>query len=63
MGGLDRHGIIASGNRQEIEKAVQKALEEAPIPFVLGADCTLPSDIKWENIRIAIDAAHRFKRS
>lgn len=62
MGGLDRHGVIVSGSRQEIENAVEKVLREAPSPFVLGADCTLPSDINWDNIRIAIDAAHRHKR-
>jgi hypothetical protein len=27
---------------------------------MLGADCTLPGDIKWENIRAAIDAAHAY---
>jgi len=59
MGGLDRHGIIASGSGDQIDKAVEQALNEAPAPFVLGADCTLPNDIKWENIKIAITAAHR----
>lgn len=62
MGGLDRHGIIVAGSRKEIEKAVRQALGEASQPFILGADCTLPSDIPWENIRIAIAAAHEYKR-
>ncbi len=62
MGGMDRHGIIVSGSRDEIEKAVADALREAPDTFVLGADCTLPGDIHWDNIRTAIAAAHRFKR-
>ena len=61
MGGLDRHGIIASGSAQDISKAVTQALTEASTPFVLGADCTLPGDIKWENIRSAIAAAHAFR--
>jgi len=61
MGGMDRHGIIASGSAQDISKAVTQALTEASTPFVLGADCTLPGDIKWENIRSAIAAAHAFR--
>jgi uroporphyrinogen decarboxylase len=28
---------------------------------ILGADCTLPGDIDWENIRTAIAAAHDFR--
>jgi uroporphyrinogen decarboxylase len=63
MGGLDRHGIIVTGQQAEIEKAVNEVLHEASQPFVLGADCTLPSDIPWENIRTAIAAAHAFRRS
>jgi uroporphyrinogen decarboxylase len=62
MGGLDRHGMIVSGSKAEIEKATRQVLEEASYPFMLGADCTLPSDIPWENIRTAIEAAHSFRR-
>jgi hypothetical protein len=25
---------------------------------VLAADCTVPSDTPWENLRAAVDAAH-----
>jgi uroporphyrinogen decarboxylase len=63
MGGLDRHGIIASGSKDEINKAVEQVLNEAPLPFILGADCTLPNNINWENISAAIDAAHGGKRN
>jgi uroporphyrinogen decarboxylase len=62
MGGLDRHGVIASGSMQEIHKTVNQVLEEAPRPFIIGADCTLPNDIKWENIRAAITAAHSYPK-
>ncbi|HOC18177.1 MAG TPA: uroporphyrinogen decarboxylase family protein [Vicinamibacterales bacterium] len=58
MGGLDRHGIIAAGSTRQVRQAVSSALKEAAFPFVLGADCTLPGDIKWENIRAAVSAAH-----
>ena len=63
MGGLDRHGVIVSGSMEEIHKAVYQVLDEAPRPFIIGADCTLPNDIKWENIRAAIAAAHSYQRS
>jgi uroporphyrinogen decarboxylase len=61
MGGVDRHGLIASGGPAEIGREVARVLKEATRPFMLGADCTLPGDIKWENIRAAIDAAHAYK--
>ncbi len=58
MGGLDRHGIIATGSPREVRQAVADVLKAAPSPFILGADCTLPADTDWANIRAAIDAAH-----
>jgi uroporphyrinogen decarboxylase len=58
MGGMDRHGIIATGSRDEIVNAVRQVLSQSSGPFVLGADCTLPGDIDWDNIRTAIDTAH-----
>jgi len=61
MGGLDRHGLIASAGPAEIGREVVHVLDDASRPFMLGADCTLPSDIKWDNIRAAIDAAHAYK--
>jgi uroporphyrinogen decarboxylase len=61
MGGMDRHGVIVSGTEEEIEKAVDDELRQASHPFVLGADCTLPGDIPWSNIRTAIAAAHAFQ--
>ena len=58
MGGLDRHGIIATGNPRQVREAAAAVLATAPSPFILGADCTLPADVDWANIRAAIDAAH-----
>ena len=60
MGGLDRHGILVSGSKQEIQSEVETAINQAPSNFILGADCTLPGDIDWENIRTAISCAHDF---
>jgi uroporphyrinogen decarboxylase len=62
MGRLDRHGIITKGSKNEIVAAVNAVCDEAPEKFMLGADCTLPSDIDWENVKTAIDAAHNYER-
>jgi uroporphyrinogen decarboxylase len=58
MGGLDRHGVLATGNPEEITRAAQEALSSMPARSVLGADCTVPSEISWDNLRAAIAAAH-----
>ncbi len=58
MGGLDRKGILANGTPAQIRQAVGAVIEQAPPRFILGADCTVPSEIPWENLRIAIEAAH-----
>lgn len=63
MGGLDRKGIIVSGGMEEIENTVKEELCRVTHPFVLGADCTLPGEIPWSNIRTAIAAAHAFQES
>ena len=62
MGGLDRHGIITSGSETEIKAAVDHICGEAPKSFILGADCTLPGDLDWQRIKIAIDTAHSITR-
>lgn len=59
MGGMDRHGAIAHGTEEEIRSAVTSVMADAPERFVLGADCTLPPDTSWDNIRTAIEVAHR----
>jgi len=58
MGGLDRMGIITSGTPEQIRQAVNAVIEQAPSRFILGADCTVPSEIPWHNLKIAIEAAH-----
>jgi uroporphyrinogen decarboxylase len=58
MGGLDRKGILTKGTPEQIRQAVNAVIEQAPPRFILGADCTVPSEISWDNLRIAIEAAH-----
>jgi uroporphyrinogen decarboxylase len=58
MGGMDRHGIISSGTTDQVRAEAAAVLRQAPELFVLGADCTVRSDLPWENLKAAIDAAH-----
>ena len=62
MGGLERKGIIATGSQAEIRQTVEDVLAEAPDKSILAADCTLPDDIAWDNIRTAISTAHEYKK-
>jgi uroporphyrinogen decarboxylase len=62
MGGLERKGVIATGSAAEIRAAVHDVLAHAPTRFILAADCTVPSDTPWENLKTAIDAAHQYRR-
>jgi uroporphyrinogen decarboxylase len=63
MGGLDRKGVIATGTDEEIQRAVTDVLRAAPDRFILGADCTVPGEARWEGLRTAIATAHAFRRS
>jgi uroporphyrinogen decarboxylase len=62
LGGMDRHGVIASGSVAEVEAAARKALDSGPDRHCLGASCTLPPDAPWENLKTAIDTAHTYRR-
>lgn len=62
MGGLERKGVIAKGSPAEIKAAVAKAIENAPERFILGADCTVPAETPWDNLKLAIQAAHEHRR-
>jgi uroporphyrinogen decarboxylase len=58
MGGIERLGVIASGSEDDVRMAVEDVLRDVPDRFLLGADCTVPSDTPWDNIRTAISTAH-----
>jgi uroporphyrinogen decarboxylase len=63
MGGMERQGLIVSGSKTEIKGAVEDILRKAPEQFILGADCTVPSEIDWDNVRTAVSTAHSFRSS
>ena len=58
LGGLDdRSGVLVEGDDASIATAVGAIVAEAgKRNFILGADCTLPTDISLARIRAAIDA-------
>ena len=58
MGGLERKGVLATGAPAEMRRAAQTVLAQAPERFILAADCTVPADTSWDNLKAAIDAAH-----
>jgi len=62
LGGLDdRSGVLVDGDDEAIAEAVQTVIREmGDHPFILGADCTLPSEIYLHRIRVAVDAAIRY---
>ncbi len=62
MGGLDRHGAIATGTEAQIRVEVEAVLRNAPDRFILGADCTVPAETPWGNLRTAIQTAHAWRR-
>ena len=61
MGGLDRLGAIASGSEAEIRADAEAVLRHAPERFILGADCTVPAETPWQNLRTAIETAHGWR--
>ncbi len=62
MGGLERKGIIATGSQEAIRQEVESVLKEAPERFILGADCTVPGDTPWDNLKMAIGIAHEWRK-
>lgn len=59
MGGMERLGALATGSEREVRDAAAAVLHAAPPHFILAADCTVPFDTPWANLRAAIDTAHQ----
>ncbi len=62
MGGMNKRGIMVEGTKVQIEAKVKETLDNAPEKFMLGASCTLPGNINWDNIRSSIDMAHNYNK-
>ena len=59
MGGMERKGVLATGNSEAIRQSTTEVLAQAPERFILAADCTVPTDTPWENLKLAIETAHQ----
>jgi len=59
MGGMDRHGIIATGTPAQVEDEIKSVVGNSPRQMILGADCTVEADTNWDRLRHAIAVAHR----
>lgn len=54
LGGFDnrKEGVLYSGNKEEIEAATEQIIKDAGmLGVVVGADCTLPSDIDIQRLK------------
>ncbi len=61
LGGFDdRSGLLVDGSREEIETYARSLVAQmGHTKFILGADCTLPTEIARERIRWAVGAARK----
>ena len=62
MGGMNRLGVLATGSQDQVRPAAQEALSNALERTILGADCTVPNNTNWDNLRAAIETAHNFQK-
>ena len=62
LGGLKTHdGILDHGSDEEIRSRVKEIIAaHGPRRFILGADCTLPTNLDTHRIRTAVEAARSF---
>jgi len=66
LGGVDNKSrIFTSGSDSSVESEINSILDsfKAPNRFILGADCTLPEDVRPELVKAAVDACHRYNRN
>jgi len=61
MGGLNRLGILSTGNPEEVKQATLEVLKDAPANMILSADCTVNRQTPMENLQAAINAAHEYR--
>lgn len=62
LGGMDNKGVLVNGTKQEIQQEVCRLLSGTDRKrFILGADCTLPTDIDRSRIRSVVEASRSFR--
>lgn len=59
MGGLaNRSGVMVEGTMDELKAEAKKVIRDyGKTSFILGADCTLPTEIPYDRIRAIAEAA------
>lgn len=59
MGGLaNRSGVLVEGTEEEIKEEVRRIIREnGKTGFILGADCTIPTEIEYWRVKAAAEAA------
>jgi len=61
LGGIDNRGLIVIGPVKDIQRKVQEIIDDfGTRNFIIGADCTLPSDINIEHIQAVIEATEQY---
>ena len=61
LGGMNNRGVIVYGSPEDIRQNVFDIIKDfGPQGLILGADCTLPTDINRANIRMAIEATAHY---
>lgn len=63
LGGFpDRYGVMVDGTRKEIFDHTRKVLDEMKGKrFIVGSDCTLPTEISHERIHTVVEALEEMK--
>ncbi|WP_273321035.1 uroporphyrinogen decarboxylase family protein [Vallitalea guaymasensis] len=61
MGGLqNRAGVLVDGTDEEIEQEVKSIINSfGKEKFILGADCTLPTEISYKRVNVAVNATKK----
>lgn len=58
LGGLkNRSGVLVDGTNEEIAQEVKSIIDSfGKEKFILGADCTLPTEISYKRVKVAVKA-------
>lgn len=58
LGGLDNRGVLVNGTPDQVKAEVEAVIARfGKQGFMLGADCTVPSDVSIANLKAAVEAA------
>ena len=63
MGGLpNRSSVMTEGSKEQLVGEAQRLIRQfGPTHFILGADCTLPTELPYERVRWLAEAAREIE--